>query len=71
MRVTRSRVAVLQAVQEHPQAETETLLRVVRDEAGEMSHQAGYDVLRALTTAGLVRRIEPAGSVARHDSRNA
>ena len=34
-----------------------------------MSHQAVYDVLRALTAAGLVRRIEPAGSVARYESR--
>ena len=34
-----------------------------------MSHQAVYDVLRALTTAGLVRRIQPAGSVARYEAR--
>ena len=69
LRVTRPRVAVLQAVQEHPHADTETLLRAVREEAGEVSHQAVYDVLRVLTTAGLVRRIEPAGSVARYESR--
>ena len=69
LRVTRPRVAVLQAVQEHPHADTETLLRAVREEAGVVSHQAVYDVLRVLTTAGLVRRIEPAGSVARYESR--
>ena len=34
-----------------------------------MSHQAVYDCLRALTAAGLVRRIQPAGSVARYESR--
>jgi Fur family ferric uptake transcriptional regulator len=34
-----------------------------------VSTQAVYDVLRALTGAGLVRRIEPAGSVARYESR--
>jgi Fe2+ or Zn2+ uptake regulation protein len=28
-----------------------------------VSHQAVYDVLRALTDAGLVRRIQPSGSV--------
>jgi len=28
-----------------------------------VSHQAVYDVLRALTDAGLVRRIQPFGSV--------
>ena len=34
-----------------------------------MSQQAVYDVLRALTDAGLVRRIQPPGSVARYESR--
>jgi hypothetical protein len=28
-----------------------------------LSHQAVYDVLRALTDAGLARRIQPSGSV--------
>jgi Fe2+ or Zn2+ uptake regulation protein len=41
----------------------------VREQHGEVSTQAVYDVLRALTTACLVRRIEPAGSVARYESR--
>ena len=34
-----------------------------------VSLQAVYDVLRALTDAGLVRRIQPAGSVARYEAR--
>ena len=34
-----------------------------------MSQQAVYDVLAALTDAGLVRRIHPPGSVARYESR--
>ena len=67
LRVTRPRLAVLAAVHAHPHADTETLIRAVRDE--DISHQAVYDVLRALTTAGLVRRIEPAGSVARYEAR--
>jgi Fe2+ or Zn2+ uptake regulation protein len=41
----------------------------VREDHGEVSHQAVYDALRALTAAGLVRRIEPAGSAARYESR--
>ena len=69
LRVTRPRLAVLAAVHEHPHADTDAIIRAVREEAGEVSHQAVYDVLRALTTAGLVRRIEPAGSVARYESR--
>ena len=34
-----------------------------------MSHQAVYDVLKALTSAGLVRRIQPHGHVARYETR--
>ncbi|MGB8020958.1 MAG: Fur family transcriptional regulator [Candidatus Nanopelagicales bacterium] len=69
LRVTRPRVAVLAAVHEHPHADTESIISAVREELGDVSHQAVYDVLRALTSAGLVRRIEPAGSVARYESR--
>ncbi len=69
LRVTRPRVAVLSAVYAHPHADTDSLIGVVRADLGEVSHQAVYDVLRALTTAGLVRRIQPSGSVARYESR--
>ena len=69
LRVTRPRVAVLSAVQEHPHADTDSIIRVVRADLGEVSHQAVYDVLRALTSARLVRRIQPAGSVARYEAR--
>jgi Fur family ferric uptake transcriptional regulator len=41
----------------------------VREDLGEVSHQAVYDVLRALTGAGLLRRIQPAGTVARYEAR--
>jgi len=69
LRVTRPRVAVLTAVHDHPHADTDTLIGVVRADHGDVSTQAVYDVLRALTSAGLVRRIEPAGSVPRYESR--
>ena len=69
LRVTRPRQAVLAAVHAHPHADTETVLAAARADIGELSHQAAYDVLRALTDAGLVRRIEPAGSVARYEAR--
>ena len=69
LRVTRPRLAVLTAVHQHPHADTDSLIRVVRANLGEVSHQAVYDVLRALTAVGLVRRIEPSGSVARYESR--
>ncbi len=69
LRVTRPRVAVLSAVHDHPHADTESLIGAVRRDLPEVSHQAVYDVLRALTGAGLVRRIQPSGSVARYESR--
>jgi Fur family ferric uptake transcriptional regulator len=69
LRVTRPRVAVLGAVHAHPHADTETIIQAVREDLPEASHQAVYDSLRVLTNASLVRRIQPAGSVARYESR--
>ncbi|MGA8114367.1 MAG: Fur family transcriptional regulator [Actinocatenispora sp.] len=69
LRVTRPRVAVLSAVHDHPHADTDSIIGVVRADLGEVSHQAVYDVLRALTAAGLLRRIQPPASVARYEAR--
>ncbi|WP_442799979.1 Fur family transcriptional regulator [Nocardia sp. NBC_01730] len=69
LRVTRPRVAVLEAVHAHPHADTDTILGAVRTVLPEVSRQAVYDVLHALTAVGLVRRIQPSGSVARYESR--
>jgi Fur family ferric uptake transcriptional regulator len=69
LRVTRPRIAVLGAVQDHPHSDTGSIIGFVREDLGEVSHQAVYDVLKVLTDAGLVRRIQPSGSVARYESR--
>ncbi len=69
LRVTRPRLAVLAAVHDHPHADTYSIIALVREQLGEVSQQAVYDVLNALTAAGLVRRIHPRGSVARYESR--
>ena len=69
LRVTRPRVAVLAAVHDHPHADTDSLIDAARRASGDVSHQAVYDVLRALTDAGLIRRIQPTGSVARYEAR--
>ena len=69
LRVTRPRLAVLSAVHGHPHADTDSIIRASRRDLPEVSHQAVYDVLRALTDAGLVRRIQPSGSVARYEAR--
>jgi Fur family ferric uptake transcriptional regulator len=69
LRVTRPRVAVLEAVRAYPHADTETIYRAVQSGLPDVSRQAVYDVLNALTSVGLVRRIQPHGSVARYESR--
>src|SRR4051794_20265460 len=69
LRVTRPRLAVLTAVHDHRHADTETIIGAARAGLGDVSHQAVYDVLRALTDADLVRRIQPMGSVARYEAR--
>jgi Fur family ferric uptake transcriptional regulator len=69
LRVTRPRVAVLTAVYDNPHADTYSIIDAVRADLGDVSKQAVYDVLNALTDASLLRRIEPAGSVARYESR--
>jgi Fur family ferric uptake transcriptional regulator len=69
LRVTRPRLAVLDAVHRLPHADTESIIGAARADLADVSHQAVYDVLRALTGAGLVRRIQPSGAVARYESR--
>ena len=71
LRVTQQRVAVLDAVRRLPHADTDSLIAAVRAETGEISHQAVYDVLKALTVhvVGDVREIlalalEPATAAA-------
>lgn len=69
LRVTRPRVAVLEVVDANPHADTETIFSTVRVGLPDVSRQAVYDVLNALTAVGLVRRIQPLGMVARYESR--
>jgi Fur family ferric uptake transcriptional regulator len=69
LRVTAQRVAVLDAVRRLPHADTDSLINAVRAATGDISHQAVYDVLRVLTEARLVRKIQPLGQVARYEGR--
>ena len=69
LRVTKPRLAVLAAVREIPHADTDSIIAAVRRDLADVSHQAVYDSLRALSEAGLVRRIQPSGSVARYEGR--
>ena len=49
--------------------EVDEITRRVRERLDSVSTQAVYDVLGALSRAGLSRRIEPAGSPARYEAR--
>ncbi|KRD22922.1 MULTISPECIES: Fur family transcriptional regulator [unclassified Streptomyces] len=69
LRVTAARVALLQTVRAGDHLGVEAIASGVRDRVGHISLQAVYDALHALTTAGLVRRIEPPGSPARFEGR--
>ena len=69
MRVTAPRVAVLSEVRAGQHVTAEQVAAGVRGRVGPISTQAVYDVLGALTGAGLLRRIEPAGSPTRYETR--
>jgi Fur family transcriptional regulator, stress-responsive regulator len=69
LRVTAQRVAVLESIPAGAHAEVDDVTRAVRERIGSVSTQAVYDVLRALTAAGLLRRIQPAGKPALYENR--
>ncbi|MEO5832424.1 MAG: Fur family transcriptional regulator [Nakamurella sp.] len=69
LRVTRPRLAVLDAVHLNPHLDTDGIVGTVRRTFPDVSRQSVYNSLHALTEAGLVRRIQPAGSVARYETR--
>jgi Fur family transcriptional regulator, stress-responsive regulator len=69
LRVTAARVALLESVRNGDHLDVEAIASRVRDRVGHVSLQAVYEALHALTAAGLIRRIEPAGSPARYEGR--
>jgi Fur family ferric uptake transcriptional regulator len=69
LRVTAARVALLETVRDGDHLGVEAIASEVRDRIGHISLQAVYDALSALTGAGLIRRLEPAGSPVRFEGR--
>jgi len=69
LQVTAQRLAVLRAVAADPHCATDDVYTAVKAELGAISRQAVYDALAALTDKGLLRRIQPAGSLARYETR--
>ena len=69
LHVTPQRLAVLRAVSDRPHRAADDIYRVVRADIGAVSRQAVYDALATLTDKDVLRRIQPAGSPARYESR--
>jgi Fur family ferric uptake transcriptional regulator len=69
LRVTSARLAILDVVRDGAHPGAEEIARTVRDRIGHVTLQAVYEALHALAGAGLVRRIEPAGTRARDEGR--
>ena len=69
LRVTAGRIHVLDRLAEAPHSDADTVHRLVTAAGGHLTLQAVHDVLTDLTEAGLVRRIEPARSPARYETR--
>jgi Fe2+ or Zn2+ uptake regulation protein len=67
LRVTRQRTTVLEVVGAHPHCDASTVYAQTLAELDTVSRQAVYDCLNTLTDAGLIRRIQPMGSVARYE----
>ena len=67
LRVTRPRLAVLAAVRASPHADTDSIIGAVGSSPRCLTRLS--TTCCALTAAGLVRRIQPSGSVARYESR--
>ena len=70
LNVTAPRLAVLAVVEElGGHVDAGAIAAAARDRLGSVSTPAVYDILNALTDAGLLRRIQPAGSPARYETR--
>ena len=67
--VTAQRLAVMRAVEASPHATADVVADQVRAQLGAISRQSVYNVLGMLADNDLIRRIQPAGSAARYESR--
>jgi Fe2+ or Zn2+ uptake regulation protein len=69
LRATAGRVAVLEALHSMAHTDAERIFRTVSGVLPTTSIQSVHNILTDLTTAGLIRRIEPAGSAALYERR--
>lgn len=69
IQVTAQRLAVLRTVTAQPHVTADGVAESVRAEIGAISLQSVYDALSVLVDQKLIRRIQPAGSPARFETR--
>ncbi len=69
LQVTAQRIAVLNAVADHPHASAPEIAKAVSDQIGSISRQSVYDTLTILSDNAIIRRIQPAGSPTRYEDR--
>lgn len=69
LRVTKPRMAVLDALERHQHATADEVLADVRTALPEITVQSIYVVLHSLTDAGLLRQLDLANSPARYETR--
>lgn len=69
LRVTGGRLALLEALETMPHSDAESLLGTLKAANPRLSVQSVHNMLHDLSDAGLLRRIEPAGSSSRYERR--
>lgn len=69
LRVTAPRLSALEIIAEHPHSTADFVASAVREKLGGVSTQTVYDVLRVCAERGLLRKIEPAQSPVRYETR--
>ena len=69
IQVTAQRLAVMRAVAGRPHITADAVAEAVKADIGAISRQSVYDALGVLVAEGLIRRIQPAGSPARFETR--
>lgn len=69
LRVTAPRLTALEIIAEHPHSTADFVASAVREKLGGVSTQTVYDVLRVCAERGLLRKIEPAQSPVRYETR--
>ncbi len=67
LRVTAARIAALDLLTERSHLTADDVAAGVRERIGSLSVQASYHLLDALVSAGLLRRVDIAGSAVRYE----